>query len=150
MAWMKRITNEYKVLKKDSNQFSLEPIGASMSEWSAILQGPKDTPYENGEFKMKITIPQMYPFSPPKVTCITPIYHPNIDTSGNICVDILKNSWSASLTLEKVMLSISSLLNEPNPDDPLRSDVARLYKKDRKKYNETAILHTQKYAVTQF
>jgi ubiquitin-conjugating enzyme E2 D/E len=61
-------------------------------------------------------------------------------------LDILKGSWSASLTLEKVMLSISSLLNDPNPDDPLRSQVASLFKRDRKKYDEIAKEFTEKHA----
>lgn len=147
MAWVKRISNEYKKLQKsDSNEFSLRPVGDSLSSWTAKLVGPAETPYENGNFDLQIDIPKMYPFAPPKVKFVTKIYHPNIDTEGNICLDILKGSWSASLTLEKVMLSISSLLNDPNPDDPLRSQVASLFKKDRKKYNEIAQKFTQDHA----
>ena len=89
----------------------------------------------------------MYPFTPPKLKFITKIYHPNIDTEGNICLDILKNHWSASLTLEKVLYSLSSLLNDPNPDDPLRSEVAKLYKTNQEKYNEIAKQHMEKYSI---
>lgn len=131
----------------ESNEFSLTPIGDTMEEWSAVLKGPPDTPYVGGKFKIRIKIPKMYPFSPPSVTFVTPMYHPNIDQQGNICLDILKGSWSASLTLEKVLHSISSLLNDPNPDDPLRSDVARVYKNDRETYNKQAESYTQSHAM---
>lgn len=92
MAWLKRITNEHKkIIKSGSNEFNIRPIGDSMAEWEADIVGPSDTPFEGGKFKLKITIPNLYPFSPPKVVFITNIYHPNIDTEGNICLDILKS-----------------------------------------------------------
>lgn len=148
MAWLKRITNEHKkLIQNSSNEFNIKPIGDTMADWEAEIMGPSDTPYEGGKFKLRINIPNLYPFSPPTVIFVTHIYHPNIDTSGNICLDILKSSWSASLTLEKVMLSIQSLLNDPNPDDPLRGDVARQYKTDRRAYNEAAKNFTKRFAI---
>lgn len=122
----------------EENEFSIKTVDDSLNKLTAVLKGPEDTPYEGGEFRISIQIPSQYPFSPPKLKFITPIYHPNIDTQGNICLDVLKSEWSPSLTLEKVLYSLSSLLNDPNPDDPLRSDVARVYNNDREKYNEEA------------
>ena len=142
------MSNEYKKLQKQEvNEFQLKPVDDTLKTWTATMRGPEDTPYEGGSFELNIKIPQMYPFVPPKFQFMTKLYHPNIDTEGNICLDILKNHWSASLTLEKVLYSISSLLNDPNPDDPLRSDVAKLYKTDRKKYNEMAKQHMEKYSI---
>merc|ERR1712230_151456 len=70
-------------------------------EWVAYVRGAEDTPYEGGLFELSIVVPQQYPIQPPKVTFVTKIFHPNIHFStGEICLDILKNAWSAVYTLQ--------------------------------------------------
>ncbi|GFR93717.1 ubiquitin-conjugating enzyme E2 D4 [Elysia marginata] len=108
--------------------------------------GPADSPYFGGVFFLTITFPTDYPFKPPKVTFTTKIYHPNINSQGGICLDILKNQWSPALTISKVLLSICSLLTDPNPDDPLVPDIAKTFKRDREEYNRLAKEWTAKYA----
>jgi ubiquitin-conjugating enzyme E2 D/E len=103
-------------------------------KWRATITGPEGSPYAGGVFFLDIDFPTDYPFKPPVVKFITPILHPNINASGGICLDILKNNWSAALTVSKLLLSISSLLDEPNPDDPLVHDLAHLYKTNRVEY----------------
>ena len=89
-----------------------------------------DTPYAGGLFRLEISIPQRYPFEPPVVRFMTPIYHPNVDTAGRICLDLLKSqprgTWKPSVSLSALLTSIQLLMAEPNPDDGLLPDVVRL------------------------
>ena len=114
--------------------------------WQGTLMGPEDSPYAGGVFFLNIQFPPDYPFKPPKVHFTTKIYHPNINSNGSICLDILKDQWSPALTISKVLLSISSLLTDPNPDDPLVPEIANIFKTDTERYNTTAKEWTQKYA----
>ena len=143
-----RLKKELKFLIKDTPMnCSAGPVENDLFQWHATLMGPSDSPYQGGVFFLDITFPTDYPFKPPKIIFRTRIYHPNIDSKGNICIDILKDQWSPALTISKVLLSICSLLTDPNPDDPLVQDIAKLYKKNIKIYNETASLWTKKYAM---
>ncbi|KAI5108219.1 ubiquitin-conjugating enzyme E2 D3 isoform X1 [Silurus meridionalis] len=106
-----------------------------------------ESPYQGGVFFLTIHFPTDYPFKPPKVAFTTRIYHPNINSNGSICLDILRSQWSPALTISKVLLSICSLLCDPNPDDPLVPEIARIYKTDTEKYNKMAREWTEKYAM---
>jgi len=144
----KRILKELKDLEQDP------PAGCSagpqtendLYNWSATLLGPDDTPYAGGVFTLAIQFPTDYPFKPPKVAFTTKVYHPNINAQGGICLDILKDQWSPALSISKVLLSISSLLDEPNPKDPLVPEVARLYETNRAEFNRIAREWTFQYA----
>ncbi len=116
------------------------------SEHQVILKGPKDTPFENGIFKISINMPTDYPFKPPKMIFKTRVYHPNIASDGTICIDILKDQWSSALRLNTVILSISDLLANPNPNDPLVPDIARQYSTNRDLYNKNVVEYVKKYA----
>lgn len=108
--------------------------------------GPSESPYQQGVFFLSVSFPQQYPFKPPKIKFLTKIYHPNINANGNICLDILKENWSPALTISKVLLSVCSLLCDPNPNDPLVVDIARQYKNHYTEYELTAAEWTRKYA----
>ena len=109
--------------------------------------GPDESPYQGGVYFLNIHFPTDYPFKPPKINFTTRIYHPNINSNGSICLDILKDQWSPALTISKVLLSISSLLDDPNPDDPLVPEIAHIYKNDKGKYEASAKEWTRKYAM---
>ena len=143
---VKRINKELKNITKDlPDNYSAGPLG-DIYNWQAVIPGPSDTPYEDGIFVLKIKLPENYPFAPPKVWFTTKIYHCNINSNGTISLDILNVCWSPSLTISKVLLSITSLLSDPNPDDPLEPDIARIYKEDKAKHDKIAKEWTQKYA----
>ena len=143
----KRIQKELTDLARDpSSNCSAGPVGDNLFQWQASIMGPSDSPYEGGAFFLQISFPYDYPFKPPKIVFTTKIYHPNINDNGNICLDILKEQWSPALTISKVLLSISSLLCDPNPDDPLVPNIANLYKSDKKQYEEIARDFTNRYA----
>lgn len=147
MASLKRITREFTNFNKDPpTNCSAGPEGEDLYHWTATIMGPEGSPYYGGIFYLTITFPSNYPFKPPKIAFITKIYHPNINSSGGICLDILKENWSPALTISKVLLSICSLLTDPNPDDPLVPEIARKFKDNRVAYEITAREWTQCYA----
>eukprot|EP01006_Ploeotia_vitrea_P063178 TRINITY_DN85070_c0_g1_i1.p1 TRINITY_DN85070_c0_g1~~TRINITY_DN85070_c0_g1_i1.p1 ORF type:complete len:150 (+),score=18.31 TRINITY_DN85070_c0_g1_i1:39-488(+) len=148
MSALKRIQKEHKDLSKDppANTSAGPTNDNDMYNWKATIMGPEDSVYAGGLFFLNIHFPTDYPFKPPKLQFTTKIFHPNINSNGGICLDILKDQWSPALTISKVLLSICSLLTDPNPDDPLVPEIAQMFKKDRKKFDENARAWTRKYA----
>jgi ubiquitin-conjugating enzyme E2 D/E len=127
---------------------SCGPVSADdLYNWEGVLMGPADSPFAGGIFKVRIQFPVDYPYKPPRVMFLTKIYHPNINSAGGICLDILKDQWSPALMISKVLLSILSLLTDPNPDDPLVPDIARQYKTNRAAYDVAAREWTAMYAM---
>ena len=144
---LKRIQKELSDLGKDPpSNCSAGPVGDDLFSWQATILGPSDSPYQGGVFFLAIKFPSEYPFKPPKIAFTTKIYHPNINSAGGICLDILKDQWSPALTISKVLLSICSLLTDPNPDDPLVPEIAHKYKSNRAEYEKIATEWTRKYA----
>lgn len=144
-----------KRIQKELQQLTKEPIPGitakpenpnNLFEWIATIEGPSGSPYENGIFNLKISFPENYPFQIPKIVFTTKVYHCNISPTY-ICLDILKaNAYTPALSIGKVLLSISSLLVDPNPMDPLNSSIANLYKHNRKEHDKNAKQWTQQYA----
>eukprot|EP01087_Luapelamoeba_hula_P005322 TRINITY_DN15401_c0_g1_i1.p1 TRINITY_DN15401_c0_g1~~TRINITY_DN15401_c0_g1_i1.p1 ORF type:complete len:212 (-),score=34.04 TRINITY_DN15401_c0_g1_i1:172-807(-) len=86
---------------------------------------PYDGMYTNACFHFNVEVPTNYPYDPPKVVCATPIYHPNIDTEGHVCLNILRAEWMPVLSLGSVVFGLMTLFLEPNPDDPLNKEAAQ-------------------------
>jgi ubiquitin-conjugating enzyme E2 D/E len=145
---LRRITKELQDLQRDPpTSCSAGPTGDDLYTWEGCIFGPADSPFVGGVFNLSIHFPADYPFRAPHVKFITKIYHPNINSAGLICLDILKGAWSPALTISKVLLSITSLLTDPNPDDPFVPDIANLYKDNRAAYEEKARAWTAEYAI---
>ena len=144
---LKRLNKELLEFQKDPPcNCSAGPINQDLYHWTATILGPEKTPYENGVFVLEIHFPSDYPFKPPKINFKTKIYHCNISNSGCICLDILKDKWSPALTINKVLLSICSLFSDCNPDDPLVTEIAQIYRKNKKEHDMNARQWTIKYA----
>ncbi|KAK3103490.1 hypothetical protein FSP39_019593 [Pinctada imbricata] len=119
----------------------------------AQIFGGSGTPFEGGIYKLEIQIPDRYPFEPPKVRFITPIYHPNIDSGGRICLDTLKmppkGAWKPCLNVSTVLTTIQLLMAEPNPEDPLMTDISNEFKYNKAQYIQHAKEWNEKYAMEQ-
>ncbi|VDL58886.1 unnamed protein product [Hymenolepis diminuta] len=115
------------------------PVNGNLKHWHGTIIGPDGTPYAGGVFHLDIRFPTNYPFEPPKINFVNKIYHPNINSGRYICLDILKNRWTPSF-------SISSVLDDPNLDDPLVAEIAHMYIRNKQKYLKIAGNWTQKYA----
>lgn len=138
----RRIMKETMRLQEDKIEgIDAQVEGDNARYFKVIIDGPKESPYEGGRFKLELFLPEEYPMLAPKVRMLTKIYHPNIDKLGRICLDILKEKWSPALQIRTVLLSIQALLSKPNPDDPLANDVAEHWKRDTK----AAISQAQEY-----
>lgn len=121
-----------------------------LTHLQAQIQGPQGTVYYNGIFRLDIQVSERYPFEPPNIRFVTPVYHPNIDNGGRICLDILnlppKGAWRPSLNLSTLLASIGLLLAEPNPDDGLMGEITAEYKHNRPSFDLKARKWTELYA----
>ncbi|KAK8871993.1 Ubiquitin-conjugating enzyme E2 4 [Tritrichomonas musculus] len=147
MKPVKYIEKQYmEIINDPVPGISAIPNSDNIFKWEAVIIGPDGTPYEKGIFHLDIEFPQDFPFHPPRIIFKTRVYHPNISSDGKISLDILQDWWTPSLMISKILLSICSFLDDPNPDDPLVPEIANQYKDDREAYNRTAREWTEKYA----
>uniref|UniRef100_A0A8R7R6F1 UBC core domain-containing protein n=1 Tax=Triticum urartu TaxID=4572 RepID=A0A8R7R6F1_TRIUA len=118
----KRILKELKDLQRDPpTSCSAGPVAEDMFHWQATIMGPSESPYAGGVFLVTIHFPPDYPFKPPKVAFKTKVFHPNINSNGSICLDILKEQWSPALTVSK-----TKHVKVKRPPCSICSPVARL------------------------
>jgi len=149
MAFQNRLVREIKNFNNDQcieHGITLKSNNDDLHSWTGTINGPKGTPYEGGHFVLDISLAPTYPYTPPTIRFLTKILHPNINDNGDICLDILKNAWSPILTLDKVLLSIILLMQDPNANDPLNQSVAQLYKTDRAKFDTTVQQYVKTHA----
>ena len=147
MNAIKRLESEHKQLM-ESRLYgcSAGPSKDDIFIWNCIVMNTNSkSPYHNGIYKLIMKFNNDYPFKPPIIKCKTNIFHPNIKNT-EICLDILRDGWSPALNIEKVLISIASLLDDPNPNDPLNQEVATAYLNNYPLFFETAKTYNEKYA----
>ncbi|CAM9089691.1 unnamed protein product [Chrysoparadoxa australica] len=125
------------------------PDPNNLCSFKAVVT-PDSGYWKGASYHFSFTVPPHYPHDPPKVQCNTTIYHPNINLAGNVCLNILREDWKPVLDINAVIygnllgqlshsLSLSSpgliyLFYEPNPEDPLNIDAARIFRTDKKRF----------------
>ncbi|XP_039354521.1 ubiquitin-conjugating enzyme E2 C [Mauremys reevesii] len=125
----KRLQQELMALMMAGDKgISAFPESDNLFRWIGTIDGAAGTVYEELRYKLSLEFPDGYPYNAPTVKFLTPCYHPNVDTQGNICLDILKDKWSALYDVRTILLSIQSLLGEPNIESPLNTHAAELWK----------------------
>lgn len=130
------------------SDFDASLVNDSMKELYVCLEGPKDTPYEGGMWKIHVELPDQYPYKSPSIGFETKIFHPNIDEhSGSVCLDVINQTWSPMFTMLHVFETfIPQLLNYPNASDPLNGDASSLYLSNRALYDAKVREYVAKYA----
>jgi len=137
MDIMKLMLSDYDVLRSPSQ-----------SEFYVKFSGPKDTPYEGGRWKIKVTLPQNYPYKSPSIGFCNKIYHPNVDVaSGSVCLDVINQSWSPLFDLVNIFtVFLPQLLAYGNPTDPLNGEAASMMMNQPEAYTDKVREYVKKYA----
>jgi len=126
-AGLRRIMKELEKAALDAGEgIHIFPAADDVRFWRVLLEGPADSPFNGGVFQLSVQIPESYPMQPPKIMFITPVYHCNVSDSGQICLDVLADSWSPGLTVLKTIEEIRIMLSNPNTNDALRQWVAEV------------------------
>ncbi|XP_010618970.1 ubiquitin-conjugating enzyme E2 L3 isoform X2 [Fukomys damarensis] len=141
------LTRDSAVSSTTTLTFSWTPSSPFCTLPPLISQEAIDNPpYDKGAFRIEINFPAEYPFKPPKITFKTKIYHPNIDEKGQVCLPVISaENWKPATKTDQVIQSLIALVNDPQPEHPLRADLAEEYSKDRKKFCKNAEEFTKKY-----
>ncbi|KAH9579430.1 Ubiquitin-conjugating enzyme E2 G2, variant 2 [Schistosoma haematobium] len=148
---LKRLMAEYKLNPPEG--IVAGPVDErNFFEWEALIAGPEGTPFEGGVFAVRLNFPSDYPLSPPKMQFLTEVFHPNIYPDGRVCISILHapgddpmgyessvERWSPVQSVEKILLSVVSMLAEPNDESAANVDAAKTWREDKARFNSLAL-----------
>jgi len=144
----KLIQKEYTTLTKNPSAYLQVYDLEDIFHWTVFILAPDHSPYEKGVFRALIRFPDTYPMDPPSVQFLSEVVHPNIYRDGKVCMSTLQNpapahleansdpltNWRPVLGIEQVIVSLVSMLADPNCDDPANRDCAELFMKDHEAY----------------
>ncbi|RDX61825.1 Ubiquitin-conjugating enzyme E2 5 [Mucuna pruriens] len=139
---------EMDVMKLMMSDYTVETINDGLSEFNVEFHGPKESLYEGGVWKIRVELPDAYPYKSPSIGFVNKIFHPNVDElSGSVCLDVINQSWSPMFDLLNVFeVFLPQLLLYPNASDPLNGDAASLMMKDKKLYDQKVKEYCERYA----
>ncbi|KAH0787866.1 Ubiquitin-conjugating enzyme E2 S [Histomonas meleagridis] len=145
----KRLMTEMKKLSKaELGGINVRINNDCLTEFQAVIQGPENTPFEGGEFLIKLEIGEDFPQKPPKGYFLTKIFHPNVHPeTGAICLSTLSSDWTEDMGLDHLLLTIRCLLIEPNAESALNEEAGRLLLENYEDYCARAKLMTQVHAM---
>ncbi|XP_790704.1 ubiquitin-conjugating enzyme E2 G2 [Strongylocentrotus purpuratus] len=150
---LKRLMAEYKQLTVNPPEGIIAgPVNEeNFFEWEALITGPEGTCFEGGVFQTELKFPTDYPLNPPKMRFKTEMFHPNIYADGRVCISILHapgddpmgyessaERWSPVQSVEKILLSVISMLAEPNDESGANVDASKMWRDDREKFYRIA------------
>jgi len=144
----KRLLKERAKLGKEPLDFvtEIETVGDDIFKWCCTIDGPSESPYAGGKFVVRLEFPAQYPFKPPKLVFETKVYHPSVMLeTGEVCGAVLGN-WGPTLNAEHCLLTVYSLLRDPQPDHPLEESIAQQLAKKPKDFEKMAKKYTKDYA----
>lgn len=125
----------------------IESDDNKVSEIHAVIDGPEETPFFGGKFRMKLVLSEDYPSSPPRGYFLTKIFHPNVATNGDICVNTLKKDWSPEVTLKHILQIIRCLLIVPFPESSLNDEAGKMFMESYEEFAARARIMTEVHAL---
>jgi len=144
---IRRLLKEINRLRADPPEgIRIKTNDEDILDLTGIIQGPADTPYEGGFFRVKFTFTEEFPSTPPKCRMLTKIFHPNVSSAGEICVNTLKKDWKPAYGIEHILVTIKCLLIYPNAESALDEDAGRELLENYESYSARAKLITSVHA----
>jgi ubiquitin-protein ligase len=134
--YAKKLRNELKALKKKPvDGFDVNVDESDILKWAVTIHGPPGTDFEGGIFQAALTFPKDYPFSPPALQFTSAFWHPNVYKDGRVCISILhtpdptnpaeaNHCWTPVQRVETILLSVISMLSDPNCSSPANVDAS--------------------------
>ncbi|KAF8637095.1 hypothetical protein AX17_003000 [Amanita inopinata Kibby_2008] len=144
---MRRVMRELAELKKSPPEgIRVQTNEEDMLDVTGIIQGPEGTPYAGGYFKVKFKFTDEFPAAPPKCWFATKIFHPNVSSAGEICVNTLKKDWKSTFGIGHILITVKCLLIYPNPESALDEEAGKLLLENYSSYCDRAKLITSVHA----